>query len=143
MWDVLLNKLVDLAKANCGQPIDTWEAYEAVPPPPPLPTVPVVVEREAEASEPTREPEVEEQVSLEGLIRVTSVKPEYCPAPTVHTVHPEQVTVVVSIPSFLEKVVRSEPAFVPKEELANVAATLYLPPRRADIHWVLPPCLHD
>ena len=74
-----MNKFVYLAKANCGQPIYTWEAYEAVPTPPPPPTVPVVVKRQAEASEPTRAPEVEEQVGPDGVLRITPVKPEYCP----------------------------------------------------------------
>ena len=103
----------------------------------------MVVEPEAEASEPTREPEVEEQVVPEGLIRMTSVKPEYCPAPVVCTVHPEQVTVVDSIPSVIEEVVRSEPAFLPKEEPADNEDMQDLPPRYVVINWVLQPCLHD
>ena len=87
--DPLAKKLIYLARANCGLPLDSWEAcYEVVPPPPPPPppAILVVVVPEAEASEPTpvvepaaeaaepaREMEVEERVGPEGLINTTPV----------------------------------------------------------------------
>ena len=48
-WDILIKKLMYLALADCGSPLDKLDQYEMIPPPPPLPIIPVVVAQLAEA----------------------------------------------------------------------------------------------
>ena len=64
------------------------------------------------------ESEVQEMVDPVGLLDITSVPKEVCPAPVVYTEHPEQVTVAEETPYVMEEVVRSQPAFLPNEETA-------------------------
>ena len=57
--------------------------------------------------------------------------------------HPEQVTVAEQNPYIMEEIARSQPVFFPKEETEVLLRKQELPPQRAVINWVLPPCLHD
>ena len=89
-WDALLKRLVSLAQTIMGFGIPSWEMFEVV-------DVAQTPGSAAAVAEP--------------------VIPECCPAPFVHTVHPEPVVLAESTPEELLEALGQEPVLLlPKEK---------------------------